>query len=354
MKILHTADWHLDSPFQGRTPQQTRQLRTQLLQIPQRIAQVCKNEKCDMVLLAGDVFDGAFSLDSYQAVYQALEDMEVPVFVAPGNHDFVSLESAWRTKKWPSNVHIFMNNTIESVVCGDCRVYGAGYQSMDCDALLEGFCAENDTAYRVGVLHADPVQAGSPYCPITKAQVKACGLSYLALGHIHKSDAFISGNTLCAWPGCPMGRGFDELGEKGVLIAQLDDTPSVRFVPIAGVRFQEIKVQVQDDALSSVLSVLPAVGNHDFYRVILTGPSEPIDMASLYAQLLQFPNLELRDQTTPPVDIWKSAGEDSFEGTYFQMLKDALAGADAQTARKIALAARISRQILDGQEVELP
>ena len=38
----------------------------------------------------------------------------------------------------------------------------------------------------------------------------------MALGHIHKrTEPLRFGNTVCAWPGCPEGRGFDELGEKG-------------------------------------------------------------------------------------------------------------------------------------------
>jgi uncharacterized protein YukE len=74
----------------------------------------------------------------------------------------------------------------------------------------------------------------------------------------------------------------------------------------------------------------------------------------LSRQFSQFPNLELRDRTTAPVDIWAGAGEDSFAGMYFQLLQNAMADSDEDTRRQIRLAARISRQILDGQEVRLP
>ena len=53
-------------------------------------------------------------------------------------------------------------------------------------------------------------------------------------------------------------------------------------------------------------------------------------------------------------DMLGAIGEDSFEGVYFGMLKDALADADPQTQQQIMLAAKLSRQILDGQEVALP
>lgn len=356
MKILHSADWHLDSPVQGRSPEQTQLLRKALLKIPGQIGEVCRREQCDIMLLAGDIFDGPFSLESYQAVYQALETVNVPVFVAPGNHDYAGAESPWLTKSWPKNVHVFTKTEIETVAVQalNCRVYGAGFTSMDCQALLDGFEADTDMACTLGVFHGDPTQVSSPYCPITKAQVKASGLDYLALGHIHKGGSFQAGKTLCAWPGCPMGRGYDEQGEKGVLILTLEDTAAIEFVPLDTPRFYDLEVDALEDAAGSLASVLPAVGNENFYRITLTGPSSPIDISALRDLFSHFPNLELRDQTTPPVDIWANAGEDSFEGTYFQLLQNALAASDEDTRRRIRLAARISRQILDGQEVHLP
>ena len=59
IKILHSGDWHLDSPFQGRTEAQAGALRQELLQIPDKIAALCREENCDLVLLSGDLFDGA-------------------------------------------------------------------------------------------------------------------------------------------------------------------------------------------------------------------------------------------------------------------------------------------------------
>lgn len=356
MKILHSADWHLDSPLQGKTAEQTALLRHALLQIPGKIADLCRAEKCDMMLLAGDLFDGPFSLDGYQALYQALAEVAVPVFITPGNHDFLGTDSPWLTKSWPENVHIFTKPEIESVFLPElnCRVYGAGFTSMDCPGLLAGFEVQEDVAYHIGILHGDPTQVSSPYCPITRPQVKASGLAYLALGHIHKGGSFTAGATLCAWPGCPMGRGYDEQGEKGVLIVTVEDTASARFVVLDTPRFFDLETEALEDPADSLASLLPALGSQDFYRITLTGPSQPVDLAALSTQFSHFPNLELRDKTTAPVDIWASAGEDSFEGMYFQLLQEALAGADAQTQKKIRLAARISRQILDGQEVRLP
>lgn len=356
MKILHSADLHLDSPFAGLTEIQARQLRRAQLALPGKLAALCRSERCDLMLLAGDLFDGPWTRESLDALRFALEEAAVPVFITPGNHDFCGTSSPYLTENWPDNVHIFTRPTVESVALEalDCRIYGAGYRSMDCEGLLAGFQAGGSEKYHIGLLHGDAVQTGSPYCPITAEQVRESGLDYLALGHIHKMGSFRAGSTLCAWPGCPMGRGFDELGTKGALIITLDGTAEAAFIPLDTPRFYELSAPAGSDAASAVASLLPAVGNDHFYRITLTGESEQLDLPGLYEVFSVFPNLELRDRTVPPVDLWSCAGEDSLEGVYFRLLKEALDTADEDHARTVTLAARISRQILDGQEVVLP
>lgn len=351
MKILHAADLHLDTPFTGRSPEAVSLLKKALLQVPEQIAQLCRQEHCDLLLLSGDVFDGAATEQSLHAVKQALADTGVPVFISPGNHDFCSPDSPWLSESWPENVHIFTKPFIESIALPalDCRVYGAGFATMDCAPLLENFRAAGHEKYHIAVLHGDPVQRNSPYNPITQAQIAASGLDYLALGHIHKAGSFPAGNTLCAWPGCPMGRGNDETGEKGVYLVSLEDTPQLRFVPLIGPRFYDLELEVLTTAEDAVRSALPPMGSQDFYRLTLAGECEPFVLSNL--SFPEYPNLELRDRTVPPVDLWGCAGEDSLEGVYFQMLRDALESADEQT---VLLAAKISRRILDGREVTLP
>ena len=352
IKILHTADWHLDSPLHMRSPEQSQMLRREMLKIPEKIVSICQQEMCDMLLISGDVFDGPCNNETLRIVKNALEEVKIPVFISPGNHDFLGGNSPWLSTAWPENVHIFRHPSVQSVAVAflDCRVYGAGFVSMDCPALLENFTTQQEETYAIGLLHGDPTQANSPYCPITAQQVANSNLDYLALGHIHKGDQFTAGKTLCAWPGCPMGRGYDELGEKGALLVTLDETVSTRFVPLGSTKFFDLEITAGQD----LASVLPPVASEDFYRITFVGTGEPLNLAQLAAQYSQFPNLELRDKTTPPVDIWGTAGEDTFEGIYFKRLHDALDIADEEQKRQIYLAAQISRQLLDGQEVVLP
>ena len=151
-----------------------------------------------------------------------------------------------------------------------------------------------------------------------------------------------------------MGRGFDELGEKGVLVVTLENTKSVKFVPLDTVRFHDLEVAAEEDPAQSLAALMPGAGSDDLYRITFTGESVGVDLEELTRRFSQFPNLELRDRTVPPVDIWAAAGSDSLEGVYFGMLKSQLETADEETARRLRLAAQISRKILDGQEVGLP
>lgn len=349
LKILHSADWHLDAPF-GSLPEANReQLKNAQRRIPGMIAELCIREQCDLVLLAGDLFDGKASRESVEALRRALERCRVPVLIAPGNHDYCAPGSPWLEERWPDNVYIFRRG-LEAldIPALDCRVYGAGYQSMDCPGLLHGFRAEGDARYQIGLLHADPLNLSSPCCPVTAAQVRESGLDYLALGHIHRAGSFRGGSTLCGWPGCPMGRGWDETGEKGVYLVHLSDRAEIEQVTLALPRFFEITAS--PDTLDEVL---PLAESPDLYRVTLTGTGRP-DLRQLKKRYANLSYLELRDETQAPADIWAAAGEDSLRGVYFRILREQLEQADPEQAELIRLAAELSGQLLDGREVQLP
>lgn len=356
MKILHSADWHLDAPMSGKTEEQARFLRQELSKLPEKIAALAKAENCDLMLLAGDLFDGAYTQDSFRKVCEALESVKIPVFITPGNHDFCQPKSPYVAESWPENVHIFKHPTMEAVSLPDldCTVYGAGYEAMDCPALLDHFRAEHDSKWKIGILHGDATNTSSPYCPVSPQQVRLSGLNYLALGHIHKTDSFRSGDALCAWPGCPMGHGYDETGIKGVLLLELEDTVKAEFRALDTPRFYDETVEVGSDAAQSLSALLPGVETEDFYRVTFTGYADELKLDELASQFPQIKNLVLRDKTIPEKELWSAVGEDSLEGMYFGILQDGLDTESEVLQQRIKLAAQISRQILDGQEVVLP
>ena len=352
LKILHAADLHLDSPFAGFSDAQRQLLKEQQKSLPGKIADLCRREDCDLILLAGDIFDGEASRDTTEILKKALAGCGVPVFIAPGNHDFCAPGSPWLTERWPENVYIFTGG-LESVSLESlsCRVWGAGFRSMDCPPLLEGFQAEGSEQYKIAVLHGDPTQRESPYNPITVGQAKASGLQYLALGHIHKAGAFRAGNTLCVWPGCPMGRGWDETGDKGVCIVTLEEEAKVQAVSLDTIRFFDLEAEVGADPVAALEGLLPPQGSRDFYRIALTGNAD-VELKSIYKEFPDFPNLFLLDKTEPPIDLWENTDADTLEGMYFQLLHRRMEE-QPENARQILLAAEISRKLLDGREVKV-
>lgn len=351
LRILHTADWHLDSPFAAFPDDLRTKLSSFQKEIPKRLGELICREHCDLALLAGDIFDGVPRRETVEALKRELGRWGIPVCIAPGNHDFYGMDSPWR-ESWPENVHIFTDQmSFIDYPSLDCRVYGGGYRSMDCPPLLENFRAEGNEAYRIALLHGDPTQRESPYSPVTVQQVRESGLDYLALGHIHKAGAFRAGNTLCVWPGCPMGRGWDETGDKGVCIVTLEEEARVQAVTLDTVRFWDLEAEAGADPLSTLEALLPGEGSEDFYRITLTG-SGSVDGKALAREFPDFPNLELRDNTEPPVDLWADTDEDTLEGLYFQMLRRAMED-QPENARRVELAAEISRKLLLGREVRL-
>ena len=351
LKLLHTADWHLDSPFSSLPEKNRDGLRQAQREIPRLLGELCKREGCALALLSGDIFDGNPSRETVDSLKRELSRWEIPVCISPGNHDYYHSDSPW-AESWPENVHIFKGK-LECIDFPelDCRVYGGGYRSMDCPPLLEGFRAEGDARWCLGVLHGDGLNLNSPYCPVTASQVRESGLDYLALGHIHSQGSFRAGDTLCAWPGCPMGRGWDETGEKGVLVVTLGEDTALRPVKLDMPCFYAFQAEIGEDPAAALERLLPPAGENNFYRVTLTGRGK-VDMAALKERFRRYSRLELMDRTRPPVDLSALSGEDTLRGVYFGKLLELTKEPDCAFAAR--LAGEISLDILEGREVVLP
>ena len=185
-------------------------------------------------------------------------------------------------------------------------------------------------------------------------ELAASGLAYLALGHIHQASGLLRcGSTCYAWPGCAMGRGFDELGQKGAYLGEVSDSGArLDFLPLHGRNYEILRVEAGDDALAAVTAALPEDTQNDIYRVILTGEAEPVETAALQAALApRFYALTIRDETRPRRALWEGAEEDTLRGLFLQALKAQYDAAQTEAdRRKIALAARCGCAAMDGRE----
>ncbi|MBP3313060.1 MAG: metallophosphoesterase [Oscillospiraceae bacterium] len=361
IKILHAADFHLDSSFGALGARLAVQLRQEQRQLLMQMTELGNAEGCQIMLLAGDLFDSdnAFP-ETLKALKDALAGFRGQVFIAPGNHDCLYAGSPYLSTPWPENVHIFTSRNLSSVYLEDlgCEVYGAGFTSPAMPSLLEGFHVHDEDSLNIMVLHGDAETAQSTYNPIHKEQIAQSGLNYLALGHIHKrQEPLVAGKTAYAWPGCAMGRGFDELGEKGVFITEVSPYGvSATFHPLATRKYEILSVECGDDPLSSILSALPQDTSGDIYRIYLTGQCEKAPDISALTQALEsrFFSLQLRDKTERIRDIWQDAGQDTLQGQFLALLRDKMNSAETEEEKSLCrLAAQLGLRAMEGREEEL-
>ncbi len=360
IRFLHAADFHLDSAFAALGPRQAAERRRESRELAFRLAEYVNAHDIDLVLLAGDLFDsGSPYRDTGEQLSQALGQMRAKVFAAPGNHDWYGPGSPWTAVSWPDNVTVFTRNAMETALVPEWNlaVHGGAFTAPEQNTgLLHGFTAPEDGLLHIGLLHGE-LDPRSPYNPIAPEDADHSGLAYLALGHIHKRGRR-EGKTLCAWPGCLEGRGFDELGEKGFYTGTLhDDGPvSLEFVPFAPHRYEIFEADVTgQDPRAALDALLPPDTSADLYRILLTGETgeDGVRLPALHAALeSRFYALELRDRTRLRQDLWSRTGEDSLRGLFLQDLRQRLDAAVSDNQRhRIEAAARIGLAALDHRDL---
>ena len=350
LRILHTADLHLDAAFAALPPEESARRRSQQRQLMMLLSNLCRREQADLWLVAGDLFDNAQVYpETLEALQTAFSRCGAPVCIAPGNHDPYTDDFPWRRVAWPDNVHIFSGD-MEAVTFPQlrCRVWGAAFRAQYAENLLRPIPKAQDGFWEIGVFHGDPVNA-VPHHAISRKTLQTCGLDYLALGHLHKTALPQQlGRTWYGWPGAACARGFDETGTRYAFWVQLsEDSCETRQIPLPGLRYEIITVPAGDDPEAAIRGALPAETADTVCRVILTGEALPFDRAALEEKLAGCClRLELRDETEPPRNLWADCGEHTLRGLALTELKQRYDAGETHAA----LAARYLLAALEGRE----
>ena len=360
IRILHTADLHLDSPFEGLGASKAALRRGEQRDLLGRIAELAIAEEVDLVLFSGDLLDSDNSFyETGEELIRCLRRIPAPVFIAPGNHDFYSERSPYARLKLPENIHIFTSSSIEhyELPALGARVYGAAFTERRSKPLLRGFRApRTEGVANILCLHGEFGVRDSVYDPISEEDLAGSGLDYAALGHIHKPSGLCrAGATWYAWPGCPEGRGFDETGEKTVNLVELDgECCTLRTVSVAGRRYETLEVDVSaSDPLLAIHTQLPDETVRDIYRIVLTGETDaPPDLGRLHENLSEFFfELQLRDETRMRRSVWEKARDDSLRGLFLYKLRQRYDAAKTDEERAhVEQAARWGLAALDNRE----
>jgi len=272
VRFVHTADLHLDAPFQGIRAVQQR-VAEELIESTYaafaRVVDVCVERDVDFLVIAGDVYNSRDkSLRAqirFQHEMERLAQAGIPVFVVSGNHDPASGWSAGL--RLPDTVHQFPADRIERVVVERegrpaCVLYGRGYAtSAVTENLAAGYRRDASDQVAIGVLHSNVGgQPGyEPYAPCSVDDLRAARMDYWALGHIHK-PMDLSEDPPARYSGSPQGLNPNEDGAHGCYVVEIaSGTARSEFVLTARVVWSKRELPLaEEDGIEDVRTAIRA------------------------------------------------------------------------------------------------
>ncbi len=256
LKILHTADIHLGAKFSGlgnRGASQREQLRTTF----KNVIATAVNERVNIVLIAGDLFDAnqqpQRNIDLVIEQFNLLGSNNIPVCLIPGTHDSLDFSSIYRKVDFEGkcpNLKIFDGENIsyKEYPGLDLTVYGKpNLSNRSSISPLKGLEPSTSSKFHIAMAH------GSFYIPGKTAEddhvfrleeVKASGMHYLALGHWHR--VYSCSEKPPAWYSGPPEWIPDQKEKGAVLLVSLSDSGGVKVEPkMVGLRdYDEVEIDV--------------------------------------------------------------------------------------------------------------
>lgn len=339
MKIIHCADLHLDSNLESVTDRErASQRRTEMLAGFVRLTGFARDNGVRAVLIAGDFFDGKnISATTRNTVINAIsENPEINFYYLKGNHDNNNLFSG--ISEIPGNLFTFgaeWSYLREGCVC----IAGIELDAGNCAGAPQSYKADPEAKLNIVMLHGQESESrqGDRAQVVSLKDFRHRGIGYMALGHIHayKYGQLDPGADYC-YPGCLEGRGFDECGEKGFVLLDINEdtgTFTHEFVPFAQRQYYTVTADVSDCRMSAqiVTRVQRALknagcGQQDLVKVILKGTldvecEKDVDyIRTAAAEDYYF--LKLSDETRIRVDISDYMLDCSLKGEFVRTVME--------------------------------
>jgi len=264
IKILHTADIHLDSPLRSlalRDAELRDRVQTATRAALTRIVDTALSEGVAALLIAGDLFDGAERSARTAAFLTGqldrLRASGIRAFYIKGNHDAENPLTG--ELGLPDNVHAFDGRGGKVQLADDIWIHGVSFAGRHAsESLLPKFLAPVEGAVNIAMLHTSlaGAEGHDPYAPCSVNDLVASGFDYWALGHVHRRQV----HSIKPWvvmPGTPQGRDIGEPGPKSATLLTIDETIEIEEVPTSVVEFLYLKIDTteaeSEDALRDLL-----------------------------------------------------------------------------------------------------
>lgn len=252
IKLFHTADVHIGLKYSGRdySPELRSKLQAEPLNCLQRMVDKANESRCDLFVIAGDMFDRVSipKSDIKKAADILKTFTGTNVLVLPGNHDFFenSRESLWNNFNEYANEHlvILLNKTepIEILIRenkviaypGPCKTKHSAQNQI---AWVKGIKKEKDNIH-IGIAHGS-IEGISPdadlnYFPMKISELKDSGVDFWLLGHTHVRypEHGGKGNPVFFMPSTPVPDGFDCSHDGFAWLLEIDKNKVLKYESI--------------------------------------------------------------------------------------------------------------------------
>ena len=333
MKFVHIADIHFDTPF---TLLSDRADLGEVRRLDQRKAfkkmiEYIKENEIPYLFIAGDLYDHEYvrqsTIDFINDCFKQI--LNTKIYITPGNHDPYLKKSYYIKYKWSENVKIFTSK-VEKIETKDFDLYGYGFEDFYLkESKIDEINIVNKEKLNILITHAS-LDGGydeqRQYNTISSSKLKALGFDYIALGHIHKLN-LSNENKNIIYPGSTIALGFDELGEHGMIVGNIEkEQVKVEFLKLDEKEFREVQIDITNiNEPEELLQRLEEIelDEKDLYKIILVGNRNfEINTYKLYKQIETRNVIKVKDKTKIGYDLNKIANSTTLKGIFAKEMLD--------------------------------
>lgn len=364
MRLIHCADLHLDSKMTANlSKEQARERKAELLNTFVRMVKYGEEQKVKAILIAGDLYDTRNISAAAKNVLQdtILSHPDIEFYYLRGNHDGESFLSAWNPL--PENLKLFSKDWTTYVLGEQENITISGVElSRDNTNTIYNTLVLKPECCNIVMLHGQEVEtnASGKEETISLRRLQHKNIDYLALGHVHeyREGALDSRGVYC-YSGCLEGRGFDECGEHGFVLLNVDEQTGKierEFVPFASRRLYEVFVDVTGSMTTSMIAqkvglALEAYSPDSLVKLVLVGEVDVACEKNLDFLQKQFEDsfyfFKVLDETKFQVDYQAFALDASLKGEFVRQVM----GAEDISSQDQMEIVRYGIQALAGEEL---